>query len=315
MTHPRIYTCRITRALMSNVSGETRKKFHEMLRLVIEEWKTDPGEIAVQLMTDENGVEIELQVEDDGADCTVNARIEHPGVYSIDNGAITLRNIPETLAMKAVSGNAKPSDFGGELLAAFQTDTVIRKGLIYKDGEKVDDLTKICQSDPPWDKDMSLTLCFVDDEDWQPIDIPDGKGNFIRNCPLIRLFLEEASEDFLSCYRYVLEKGETEEGDEEHVLFRRGEVDHAVNGEILATEHGKVLHVFLVIGVTGRFYLKQNEATIYAMPSSAVHTSQTGRRFDDIMETSLAYPPADTLVTASRPSHDGGGLVIKFDAD
>ena len=315
MKHSRIYPCRLTRALLKTVTGNTRDKFHEMLHLVIEEWKADPGEIAVQLMTDENGVEIELQVEDDGPDCTVHARIERPGVYSIDSSAITLRNIPETLAMKAISGNARPSDFGGELLADFQTDTVIRKGLIYKDGEKVDDLTKICQSTPSWDKDMSLTVCFFDDESWQPIDMPDGKGNFIRHCPLVQIFLKEEADDFMACYRYVLEAGETEEGDEDHVVFRRGETDHAVNGEMLAGNDGPVLHIFLVIGVTGRFYLKQNEATIYALPRSTVHTNQAGRKVSDIMRTSLSYPPDDTLVTTSRPSHDGSGLVIKFNAD
>lgn len=314
MMHQKVHGCRLTLALLANMKGDPRAKFEEMLRLALEEWRADPDEVAVQLMTNEDGLEIELHVEEDGPDCTVIARIEKPGVYKIDWGSITVRNVPDTIAMRAISGKACASDLGGSLLDGFETGDVIRKGIVYKNGEKIDDLTGISSS-PPWDKDMSLTLCFGEDEGWKPLDLPDGNGNLVRLCPLVRLFLKEDAEDFKACFRYVLENGETKDGDEGYVLFRRGETDHAVNGEILHTEYGEVLSIFLVIGIMGRFYLQHNEATIYALPASVIHANHVGKTIGEILTTELPYPPAEALVTHSRPTNNANGLLVKFESD
>lgn len=130
------------------------------LEQLLEEWHQDRESTAVVCDLPE-GDEVELYAEwDDGL--SVTASIHRAGVYKLSDSTLIAYGIPDVVALSFISGEKTASDLiGGDLLQGIGIDTVIRRGLVYRSSEVVDDLTGN-RSSPDWSADNSLSLVLTE---------------------------------------------------------------------------------------------------------------------------------------------------------
>lgn len=311
MTERPLYACRITRALLQ--SDRIGDEVAERLAALFEEWSEDPDEATAGMVYPRKGGEITLHVEPyhDGMSCA--ATIERNSIYQLNATGATIRRVPEAIAQATIAGAMSVAKLIGKgLVDNVDIHQVIRKGIIYEKGEQVDDLTSI-QSTPPWNKDESLSIRFaVEDEGFHPIFLPGAKGvKQIINCAITQRFLDEGADDFLSCYRYVVEMGESMEGDEEHICFEREDTVHSVNGSNLEVKGERVLEISMVVAKHSQYYLSEESVTLHNLPESVLMKNHLGQKISDYITSS--FPPAGTKVTAQKVQD--GALALQFKRD
>lgn len=309
MSERPLYACRVTRGLLG--SERIGAKVAERLSALFAEWSEDPDEATAGMVYLGDGGEITLHVEpyQDGMSCT--AIVEQKGLYQVDATGTIVRRVPDAIAQATIAGAMSvPKLIGKGLVDGVSILQVIRKGIVYKNGEQVDDLTST-QSIPPWSKDESLSVRFaVEDEGLQPISLPGTKGmKQIVNCGITQRFLDEGAEDFLSCYRYVVEMGESMEGDEEHIWFKRGETEHTVNGTTVDFGNGRVLFIEMVVAERGHYYLREESLELQGLPTSVQNTDHVGRLVSELLTSE--WPPEGTRVTGQKTDRDALGLEFK----
>lgn len=309
MSERPLYACRVTRGLLG--SERISAKVAERLSALFAEWSEDPDEATAGVIHLGDGSEITLHVEpyQDGMSCT--AIVERKGLYQVDATGAIVRRVPDAIAQATIAGAMSvPKLIGKGLVDGVSILQVIRKGIVYKNGEQVDDLTST-QSIPPWSKDESLNVRFaVEDEGLQPISLPGTKGmKQIVNCGITQRFLDEGAEDFLSCYRYVVEMGESMEGDEEHIWFKRGETEHTVNGTTVDFGNGRVLFIEMVVAERGHYYLREESLELQGLPTSVQNTDHVGRLVSELLTSE--WPPEGTRVTGQKTDRDALGLEFK----
>ena len=309
MSERPLYACRVTRGLLG--SERIGAKVAERLSALFAEWSEDPDEATAGMVYLGDGGEITLHVEpyQDGMSCT--AIVEQKGLYQVDATGTIVRRVPDAIAQATIAGAMSvPKLIGKGLVDGVSILQVIRKGIVYKNGEQVDDLTST-QSIPPWSKDESLSVRFaVEDEGLQPISLPGTKGmKQIVNCGITQRFLDEGAEDFLSCYRYVVEMGESMEGDEEHIWFKRGETEHTVNGTTVDFGNGRVLFIEMVVAERGHYYLREESLELQGLPASVQNTDHVGRLVSELLTSE--WPPEGTRVTGQKTDRDALGLEFK----
>jgi len=309
MSERPLYACRVTRGLLG--SERIGAKVAERLSALFAEWSEDPDEATAGMVYLGDGGEITLHVEpyQDGMSCT--AIVEQKGLYQVDATGAIVRRVPDAIAQATIAGAMSvPKLIGKGLVDGVSILQVIRKGIVYKNGEQVDDLTST-QSIPPWSKDESLSVRFaVEDEGLQPISLPGTKGmKQIVNCGITRRFLDEGAKDFLSCYRYVVEMGESMEGDDEHIWFKRGETEHTVNGSNVDFGNGRVLFIEMVVAERGHYYLREESLELQGLPASVQTANHVGRLVSDFLKAK--WPPEGTRVTGQKNARDALGLEFK----
>ena len=312
MSERPLYACRVTRGLLATSRADLQRKVAESLSELFVEWSQDPEEATAALVHLADGSEITLHAEpyQDGMSC--NACIERNGIYKIDACSTLIRRVPDTIAQAAIAGSLSLAKLIGKgLLDGVRIKRVIRKGIVYENGKPVDDLTKV-QSTPPWSKDESLSVSYdVEDEGFQPIALHGTDGmKQISNCLLTQRFLDEGAEDFLACYRYVIEMGETIEGDEEHIYFNRKGRDHSVNGYNVDFGEGRVLHIHMVVAERERYYLRDGSIDIHGIPEAVRLSNHVGKPVNDFIDS--VWPPKGTKITAQKS--EGDVLALEFKA-
>jgi len=283
----------------------------ERLSALFGEWSEDPDEATAGMVHPGDGSEITLHVEpyQGGMSCT--ATVERIGLYRIDATSAMVRRVPDTIAQATIAGAMSvPKLIGKGLVDGVGIRQVISKGIVYENGEQVDDLTS-AQSTPPWSKDESLSISFdVTDEGFHPISLPGTKGmKQIVNCGITQRFLDEGAEDFLASYRYVVEMGESMEGDEEHIRFKRGKTEHTVNGSTVDFGKGKVLFIEMVVAERDRYYLREESLELQGLPASVRTADHVGRPVSDFLDA--GWPPEGTRVTGQKSSDDALGLEFR----
>lgn len=309
MSERPLYACRVTRGLLG--SERIGAKVAERLSALFTEWSDDPDEATAGMVYPGDGGEITLHVEpyQDGMSC--KAIVERKDLYQVDATGAIVRRVPDAIAQATIAGAMSvPKLIGKGLVDGVSILQVIRKGIVYKNGEQVDDLTST-QSIPPWSKDESLSVRFaVKDEGLQPISLPGTKGmKQIVNCGITQRFLDEGAEDFLASYRYVVEMGESMEGDEEHIWFKRGEIEHTVNGSNVDFGNGRVLFIEMVVAVRDRYYLREESLELQGLPTSVQTADHVGRLVSDFLKAQ--WPPEGTRVTGQKNARDALGLEFK----
>ena len=311
MSERPLYACRVTRGLLASERMGT--KVAERLSALFEEWSLDPDEATAGMVYPGDGGEITLHVEpyQDGMSCT--ATVERIGLYRVDASGAMVRRVPDTIAQATIAGAMSvPKLIGKGLVDGVGIRQVIRKGIVYEKGEQVDDLTSV-QSTPPWSQDESLSIRFaVENEGFHPISLPGTKGmKQIVNCGITQRFLDEGAEDFLASYRYVVEMGESMEGDEEHIWFKRGETEHTVNGSNVDLGKGRVLFIEMVVAVRERYYLREESLELQGLPTSVQNADHVGRLVSELLTSE--WPPEGTRVTGQKTGRDALGIEFKKD--
>jgi len=309
MSERPLYACRVTRSLLA--SERMGRKVAERLSALFEEWSEDRDEATAGMVYPGDGGEITLHVEphQDGMSCT--ATVERIGLYRIDATSALVRRVPDTIAQATIAGAMSiPKLIGKGLVDGVGIRQVIRKGIVYENGEQVDDLTGV-QSTPSWSSDESLNITFdVNDEGLHPISLPGTKGmKQIVNCGITQRFLDEGADDFLASYRYVVEMGESMEGDEEHIWFKRGEIEHTVNGSLVDFGQVQVLFIEMVVAEKGRYYLREESLELQGLPISVQTANHVGRLVSEYLKAQ--WPPEGTRVTGQINSRDALGLKFK----
>ena len=174
MTDYPLYACRLTRALLSSSQANLKAEIEERLHEIYSSSMQNPDKTHGRRVTCKNGMEIDLIIERDGDKATCKTEIDQAGAYKINATYALLRKVPDSIAVATIAGKMTISQLIGRgLIENVGIDQIIRHGIVFKDGEQVDDLTNI-QSNPPWDQDASLTVTFaVQDEGFEPVSLAD----------------------------------------------------------------------------------------------------------------------------------------------